>query len=70
MRKAFIRPPALLNKSEDLGSKNTNSVIKMTFFVHGGISMKIFVIYVDIINKTFSHKFHPYSILSTYLNEA
>ena len=24
-------------------SKNTNSVIKMTFFAHGGISKKIFV---------------------------
>ena len=32
---------------------------------HGGISKIFFVMYVHIINKTLSHKFHPYSILST-----
>ena len=52
--------PDLLHKGEDLGLE-----IKMTFFAHGGISIKNFVMYVDIINKALSHKFHPYSILST-----
>ena len=37
----------------------TNSVMKMTFFAHGGISIKNFVMYVHIINKILSHKFHP-----------
>ena len=40
-----------------------NSVIKMTFFAHGGISLKLFVMYVHIIYENLSHKFHPYSIL-------
>ena len=44
---------------------NTNSVLKMTFFAHGGISIKKIVMYVHKINKTLSHKFHPYSILDT-----
>ena len=64
MRKAFFRPPDLLYTSEDLGL-NTNSVLKMIFFAHGGISIEIFLMYVHIMNKTLSHKFHPYSILST-----
>ena len=41
-----------------------NSVIKMTFFVHGGISIKLFVVYLNIINECLSYKFHPYSILT------
>ena len=39
--------------------------VKMTPFAHGGISIKFFVMYVHISNETLSHKFHPYSILST-----
>ena len=46
-------------------SKNTNSVIKMTFFVHEEISKKIFVEFIIMLNETLSQKFHPYSILST-----
>jgi hypothetical protein len=42
----------------------TNSVIKMTFFAHGGISKKSFVVHVDMINENLSQNFHPYSILS------
>ena len=42
----------------------TNSVIKMTSFAHGGISIKIFVMHVSIINETLSHKFYPGSILA------
>ena len=41
-----------------------NSVIKRTFSGHGGISIKIVVMYVPIIDLTLSHKFHPYSILT------
>ena len=41
-----------------------NSVIKMTFFAHGGISIKLFVVYLHIINECLSYKFHPYSILT------
>ena len=42
----------------------------MTFFAHGGISTKNFVMYVHIINKTLSHKFHPYSLFNfEYVNE-
>ena len=39
--------------------------VKMTPFAHGGISIKNFVMHVHILNETLSHKFHPYSILST-----
>ena len=39
--------------------------VKMTPFAHGGISIKKFVMHVHILDKTLSHKFHPYSILST-----
>ena len=42
----------------------TNSVIKMAFFAHGGISIKLFVVYLHIINECLSFKFHPYSILT------
>ena len=41
----------------------TNSV-KMTFFAHGGISIKLFVVYLHIINECLSYKFHPFSILT------
>ena len=45
----------------------TSSVIKMTFFAHRGISIKLFVIYnLHIINECLSFKFHPYSILTGY----
>ena len=40
----------------------TNSVIRMAFFAHGGISIKLFVVYLHIINECLSYKFHPYSI--------
>ena len=40
----------------------TSSVIKMAIFAHGGISIKLFVLYLHIINE--SYKFHPYSILN------
>ena len=36
-----------------------NSVIKMTFFAHGGLSIKLFKVYLHIINE-----FHPCSILA------
>ena len=42
----------------------TSSVIKMSFFAHGGISIKLFVMYLHIINECLSYKFHPYSILT------
>ena len=41
------------------------SRLKMTPFAHGGISINFFVIYVHILNESLSHKFHPFSILST-----
>ena len=41
-----------------------NSVIKRTFSAHGGISIKLFVVYLHIINESVSYKFHPYSILT------
>jgi hypothetical protein len=40
------------------------SVIKRTFSAHGGISIKLFVVYLHIINECLSYKFHPYSILT------
>ena len=39
--------------------------VKMTPFAHGGISIKNFVMHVHMLNETLSHKFYPYSILST-----
>ena len=42
----------------------TNSVIKMTFFAHGGISIKLLVVYLHIKNECLSYKFQPYSILT------
>ena len=41
----------------------------MIFFRHEVISMKIFVIYVHMINKTLSHKFHPLLFNFEYVNE-
>jgi hypothetical protein len=38
--------------------KTTNKVTKMTFFVHRGISKKIFVVDVDMINETLGQIFH------------
>ena len=32
--------------------------------LHGGISIKKFVMYLHMINETLSHKFYPYTILS------
>ena len=43
-----------------------NSVIKMTFFAHGGISIKLFVLYLHIIYECLSYKFHPYLILTVH----
>ena len=43
-----------------------NSVIKMTFFAHGGISIKLFVVYVHIINEGLSYNIDPYSILTRH----
>ena len=36
----------------------------MVFFAHGGISIKLFVLYLHIINECLSYKIHPYSILT------
>ena len=44
-----------------------SSVIKMVFFAHGGISIKLFVLYLHIINESVSYKFHPYSILTGHI---
>ena len=44
--------------------KVTNSVIKMTIFAHGGISIKLFVVNLHIINECLSYKFHHYLILT------
>jgi hypothetical protein len=41
-----------------------NSEIKMTFFTHGGFSIKLLVVYLHIINECLSYKFFPYSILT------
>ena len=37
---------------------------KNTFFAHGEISIKHFVVYLHIINECLSYKFNPYSILT------
>ena len=42
----------------------TNSVIKIAILAHGGISIKLFVVYLHIIKECLSYKFHPYSILT------
>ena len=55
----FITEFALLSKNLPFYE------VKMTPFAHGGISIKTFVMHVHILNETLSHKFHPYSILST-----
>ena len=41
-----------------------NSTVKMTFFAHGGISIKLLVVYLHVINECLSYKFHPYSIFT------
>ena len=41
----------------------TNSVTKLSFFWHEGISSKIFGVFVNFISKNLSH-FHPYNILT------
>ena len=43
--------------------KVTSSLIKMAFFAHVGISIKLFVVYEYHMNECLSYKFHPYSIL-------
>ena len=48
------------NFAQNCKFSNKNDI----FFVHGGMSMKNFVLYVHIKNETLSHKFHPYSILT------
>ena len=42
----------LLYRKEASSTKNTNSVTKMTFLSHGGISKKCFVGYADMIYET------------------
>ena len=37
---------------------------KNDIFAHGGISIKLFVVYLHIIIECLSYKFHPYSILT------
>ena len=37
---------------------------KNDHFAHGGISIKLFVVYLHIINECLRNKFHPYSILT------
>ena len=40
--------------------------LKKTIFSHGGISIKLFVMHLHIINECLSYKFHPYSILTRH----
>ena len=44
-----------------------NSVIKMTFSMHGGISIKLFVLHLHILNECLVYKFHPYSISTGHM---
>jgi hypothetical protein len=64
MRKAFFGKSFLLHRKGGLLHQIANSVIKMTFFAHGGISIKLFVVYLRIINECLNYKFYPYSILT------
>ena len=41
----------------------TNSVAKLSFLGHEGISNKVFGVFVYLISKNLSH-FHPYNILT------
>ena len=41
------------------------NIFGLNMMVKSGLEKIFFVKYVHIINKTLSHKFHPYSILST-----
>ena len=43
---------------------STKSLTEMTILQHGGISKKNFVIYVNMVSKSLSQQFHPYSILA------
>ena len=36
----------------------------MSFFAHGEVSYKIFVVDVNMINETLSQKIHPYAIFT------
>ena len=60
MLKAFFGKSFLLHILHQI----TDSVINMTFFAHGEISIKLFTVYLHIINERLSYKFHPYSILT------
>ena len=64
MRKAFFGKSFFYFIERGIFAQVANSVIKMTFFVHGGISIKLFVVYLHIINECLTYKFHPYSILT------
>ena len=57
----------LLHKKDNFWYKIINSVTKITFLAHGGISKKkkISAVYVDMMSETLSPKFHPYSIMTT-----
>ena len=54
----------LASKKGGLLYQIANSVIKMTLFADGGISIKLFMVQLHIINECLSYKFHPYSILT------
>ena len=40
-------------------TKIASSLIKITFFAHGGISMKLFVMYLNMINQTLKQRIPP-----------
>ena len=40
------------------------NIFGLNMMVKSGLEKIFFVMYVHIINKTLSHKFHPYSIMS------
>jgi hypothetical protein len=63
MRKAFFffRKYFLLHRKVDFSTKQQNQYTKIAFFANGGISNKIFVVDVEMINETLSQKFHPCS---------
>ena len=59
----------MMMKSGRFVLKSANSVMKMTHFAHGGISIKNFVMYVHILYETLSHKFHPYCVRKPSMNQ-
>ena len=60
MRKLFSNKWDLLHrKAQSYKVSNKNDL-----FAHGRISIKLFVVYLHIINECSSYKFHPYSILT------